>query len=174
VIYFIQAESGGPIKIGYAVDVTDRVAVLQTGHPEALCVLAICDGTQRDERQIHADLASYRLRGEWFDDCPQVREYMNRVGGPYVPPKFKTDTGWSERLVETFFAALEMAYPDPATRAQCVARDAGVSKRAIQYWLIGKSLPQTAQVLALASQKQPIAAWLLAWIDKPEIFERAA
>ena len=65
-VYFIQGSSGGPIKIGYAKDVKNRLIGLQTGHPDTLIVLGCMVGSQEDEQDLHEKFASYRVRGEWF------------------------------------------------------------------------------------------------------------
>jgi hypothetical protein len=65
-VYFIQGESGGPIKIGYSDDVVKRLKGLQTGYPDNLKILFAYPGNQDDEKSIHEMLNSDRLRGEWF------------------------------------------------------------------------------------------------------------
>lgn len=72
VIYFIQSELGGPIKIGRATDLAKRLVGLATGRPDTLTVLASFSGTVADERTLHSRLAPYRAKGEWFQDCPEV------------------------------------------------------------------------------------------------------
>jgi len=65
-IYFVQGETGGPIKIGYAKDVKKRINTLQTGYPDTLILLLAIPGNLNDEQKIHEELAEFRLRGEWF------------------------------------------------------------------------------------------------------------
>lgn len=68
VIYFAQHEGGGPIKIGFTRSgVRLRLAALQTGNPEPLRVLAVVDGTARQERALHDMFAASRRNGEWFE-----------------------------------------------------------------------------------------------------------
>jgi hypothetical protein len=65
-VYFIQGETGGPVKIGYSDDVSKRLKGLQTGHPDNLIILFAYPGSQNDEKAIHERLNNHRLRGEWF------------------------------------------------------------------------------------------------------------
>jgi hypothetical protein len=77
-IYFVQAGSGGPIKIGSTKDLLDRISVLQTGNHEQLTLLGCVDGTSSDERAFHTRFAPHRIRGEWFFPC---RELIEFIGG---------------------------------------------------------------------------------------------
>lgn len=57
-IYFIR--SGQYIKIGVSERPWERMASLQTAHPEPLEMLAIMPGAQPEERVLHARFASAR------------------------------------------------------------------------------------------------------------------
>jgi len=65
------AEGTGAHKIGISVDVTGRLASLQTGHPARLAVAFAVPHRRaaRVEALAHSALADWRLSGEWFD-CP--------------------------------------------------------------------------------------------------------
>ncbi len=65
-VYFIQAATGGPIKIGYTSSKSpkNRLANLQTAHSEKLLVLATTN--IHKEEDLHQRFASIRLHGEWF------------------------------------------------------------------------------------------------------------
>lgn len=79
-VYFIQAKTGGPVKIGWAVNVDERLATLQTGNPATLHVLGVCAGDVALEAEIHRRLAEHRIRGEWFHPVKQVFAVMLEVG----------------------------------------------------------------------------------------------
>lgn len=77
VVYFIQPEQGGPIKIGYSSRrsaVPGRLAMLQTGNPYRLVIRKVIDapGWRGTEGDLHEKFAQYRLAGEWFLDMPAV------------------------------------------------------------------------------------------------------
>lgn len=76
-VYFIQAAAGGPIKIGKANDVHERLATLQLYCPFELRVLAKRPGGYLLERELHHRFRAYRLHGEWFrEDAPGLRGAM--------------------------------------------------------------------------------------------------
>lgn|SRR5574343_839653 len=66
-IYFIQANGNGPIKIGYTDnDIKERLLALQTSSPYKLKVLAVMQGSMDAEQMLHELFSKYRLEGEWF------------------------------------------------------------------------------------------------------------
>lgn len=72
-IYVIPCED--LLKIGVARDVKDRWRALATSNPligEPLYVSKTLDGAITIEREIHAELRKYRVRGEWFRCDPQI------------------------------------------------------------------------------------------------------
>lgn len=72
VIYFIQSEHGGHVKIGRADDLAKRLQGLATGRPDKLILLGAVPGTLADERRVHAAFAAHRDKGEWFFPHEQV------------------------------------------------------------------------------------------------------
>jgi hypothetical protein len=67
--YFIQAGVDGPVKIGIAEDVEERLKQLQTGCPDDLRLIGRIHGNC--ESDLHGRFERLRLRGEWFK--PDVR-----------------------------------------------------------------------------------------------------
>lgn len=67
-IYFIQADGIGHIKIGFtdSDDAVSRLATLQTGSPVPLRVLHTMPGTLEDEKNLHRRFSSASVGGEWF------------------------------------------------------------------------------------------------------------
>jgi hypothetical protein len=76
-IYFIQATSGGPVKIGWTRGpIGARLDQLQCGNPETLRVIgSVENASLRDERDLHARFSAIRLRGEWFRASPELLAY---------------------------------------------------------------------------------------------------
>lgn len=73
VVYFITAGDEGPIKIGFASRLRNRLHGLQTGNHERLKVLGwISQGTKEIESGLHRSLYRYRVRGDWFESCDEV------------------------------------------------------------------------------------------------------
>lgn len=71
-VYFIQAGEGGPIKIGFSLNVKARMAGLQTGRTEKLKLLLTLPGTKVDEARLHDKFGRFRIQGEWFKPDPAV------------------------------------------------------------------------------------------------------
>lgn len=75
-IYFISAIGSGRIKIGWTNHLYRRVEELITDCPYPVELIHHMSGTCKDERSIHRHLAHLRLHNEWFQDCPELREYI--------------------------------------------------------------------------------------------------
>jgi hypothetical protein len=86
-VYFIQAEDGGPIKIGVATDVDKRLAGLQTSHHRTLVVRRVLEGSVELERELHERFASARLVGEWFRPIKRVAKFGHCIPGAPAPKK---------------------------------------------------------------------------------------
>lgn len=71
-LYFIQAGTDGPVKIGVATDVHSRLAALQTANADRLRLIGHQPGVGLVERTLHAALAGDRMAGEWFRPSPAV------------------------------------------------------------------------------------------------------
>ncbi len=79
VIYFIQSEHGGPVKIGRADDLAKRLVGLQTSRPDKLVVLAAAPGTIAQEKELHRHFAEIREKGEWFTASPNLMALVRDV-----------------------------------------------------------------------------------------------
>lgn len=80
VVYFIGSE-GGPIKIGCALNVNNRLAALQCASPVRLAILATTPGRTKVERAYHARFAAHRLHGEWFAPHPDILTEIEHLQG---------------------------------------------------------------------------------------------
>lgn len=73
-IYVLKAKSG-PIKIGKANNVRQRISSMQVGSPDALDIIFSAE-TSGDagevELRAHAILAAGHVQGEWFNVTPDV------------------------------------------------------------------------------------------------------
>jgi len=78
-IYFIQSERGGPIKIGYATNVQQRLEQLQSAHPYRLLCLASTQGSIGLEHRLHENFDNYRLLGEWFEPCDELLDLIRNI-----------------------------------------------------------------------------------------------
>lgn len=71
-VYVIQA--GDYFKVGIASSVESRIASMQTGNPHRIKLLRcwLTSEARDEEAQLHALLAAYHFRGEWFNHDPQA------------------------------------------------------------------------------------------------------
>jgi hypothetical protein len=70
-VYFVSAP--GRIKIGFTRFPERRLVALRRADMENLTVIDIIDGERALEKRLHDLLSVHRLRGEWFNDCHEVR-----------------------------------------------------------------------------------------------------
>lgn len=181
-IYFIQAECGGPIKIGFARDVASRMKGLQTSHHERLvCLVHIC-GTMDEEQLLHKDYAAYRLEGEWFKDCPEIRALLEHAkahvtaeGSVAKPATPKSERRPRRRVLtdfklKMFRACAEEAFGRIGT-AKNLARAAGVGQKSAENLLAGKCDPQFDTMTNLFRSSPTMFHWFMATVISGRIQE---
>lgn len=69
-VYFMLVDEG-VIKVGFSTDVKGRARALK-----AKAILGHFPGTRRDEKAMHARLGPHWIEGEYFRDCPEVRQAL--------------------------------------------------------------------------------------------------
>lgn len=79
-VYFIQGEDEGPIKIGVALDPEKRVAELQTGYPYRLRLLRVATGGYALESALHRAFRAARTFGEWFRPVDLLLKVIHEPG----------------------------------------------------------------------------------------------
>jgi hypothetical protein len=81
-IYLMLAKGAKAIKIGFSTKYPSaRKRTLQTGNPHELKLIMLVQGTVQDERRYHEQFAHLRIRGEWFTDAPELRNYFREMAG---------------------------------------------------------------------------------------------
>jgi hypothetical protein len=83
-VYFIQPVDGGPIKVGIAVDVEERLRKLQMGNWVRLRIIATCPGGRAQEKRLHKEWRKHRVHGEWFSPVREVMAWIAEYATPYV------------------------------------------------------------------------------------------
>jgi DNA-binding transcriptional regulator YdaS (Cro superfamily) len=72
-VYFVQAGEAGPIKIGYAADVSRRLTKMQADCPIKLRIVStIPAGSRVTEKALHSSLSPHLIFGEWFEPAGPV------------------------------------------------------------------------------------------------------
>lgn len=75
-VYFMQAVSGGLIKIGASARPEQRQAAAQALCPLELRLLAVLPGGFARERELHERFAAHRRHGEWFEPHPEILSWL--------------------------------------------------------------------------------------------------
>lgn len=78
-VYFLRCHEF--IKIGSAGNIRKRVEDIAQVTPWEIDVLGFIKRPDRQaafvlERELHKQFASYRVRGEWFQDCVEIRAFI--------------------------------------------------------------------------------------------------
>jgi T5orf172 domain len=86
-IYFIQAEGIGHIKIGFTdgEDALVRLANLQTGSPVLLRLLGVMPGGLEAEKYVQEHFADQHVHGEWFRADDALLRFVQEHAGPVRP-----------------------------------------------------------------------------------------
>jgi hypothetical protein len=70
--YLVRAGDTDKVKIGFAVDVANRVAELQAAHWERLNILRIWEGDRLTEAWLHRQFPESRIARDWFFFDPDM------------------------------------------------------------------------------------------------------
>lgn len=76
-VYFIRG--GEFIKIGYAKNVQNRIAGLQTNCPYELKLVYSMPGTFQTEVGLHRRFKAHATSGEWFRWCDEIAEFIESM-----------------------------------------------------------------------------------------------
>lgn len=71
-VYAIYDEDSNLVKIGFSGVPTHRLYQLRIGRIRNLFLLATAPGGRTREAAIHRELATDRIRGEWFKQSPRL------------------------------------------------------------------------------------------------------
>lgn len=93
-IYFIQMNDDGPIKIGVANDLSARLSNLQCGNPYPLKLLGCLTGGYKKEKELHEQFKEHRMRGEWFHPSEELLRLASLAKSPseLAEPDVSLDT----------------------------------------------------------------------------------
>lgn len=80
VVYCIQRGEGGPVKIGWAQRLAQRVVFLRRDSPEPIIIRAAVPGGRALEAWFHRRHEGRHFHGEWFNDPEVVVADVRRFG----------------------------------------------------------------------------------------------
>ena len=78
-VYFIHQEDDlKRFNIGYTINISQRLMLLQKGTPNLLLIYkTLSNATKKTEKKLHQLLSQYRIRGEWFAIDRDMIENIN-------------------------------------------------------------------------------------------------
>lgn len=76
-IYLVVTSDKNYCKIGYSKDPDSRLATLQTSHPEKLTLAAVIEGTIKEEKELHKQMAEHRVNLEWFNLSQDIMNHFD-------------------------------------------------------------------------------------------------
>jgi hypothetical protein len=149
VVYFMAHRASGRIKIGYTKDLNARLRTIANSTGK-IRLLGHVDGGRTLEARIHDVLGEHRISGEWFRDCPELRETIGNVlrDGP------KSAIGFDEAVPvpnpKLFGRVAKTVWPHKT--AAHLAAATGASVRAAEYWIGGQREPSARAVQAIFNE----------------------
>ena len=98
-IYFVQ--SLNKIKVGFTNNITHRMKGLRSANPHGVILIGTVQGNKNHEKKIHTVLKDNNVIGEWFRDCAEVREYIDKILNDSIKVQYK-QMEWdsSESIIE--------------------------------------------------------------------------
>lgn len=94
-VYFVQAGTGGRIKVGYSPVPKQRVDFIRRFSGPDLFVLAVIEGPRTLEHRVHQLLAAHRHHGEWFDPVSEVLKVTERAASMPQDLEGRLNTLWA-------------------------------------------------------------------------------
>lgn len=84
-VYFIRDAAAGLVKIGHAGNPWRRLYQIQVHNAAPLEIVAIEQGGEKRESELHVRFSSSHVRGEWFRFDGDVQAYAAALGVPEKP-----------------------------------------------------------------------------------------
>lgn len=91
-VYAIQS-SDGAVKIGFSTNPRQRFGKVSSDAPHDTRLLGFVPATLEQEQELHQLLAASRRRGEWYEDTPAVRHFLNMLPPAKKPPRKVNNAG---------------------------------------------------------------------------------
>lgn len=155
-IYFVRCQSTGRVKIGFSDQPWLRFVKIQADCPTELAVAAIIEGDLNVEADLHAAYAKYNVRGEWFAEVGDLRDFIasltpaEREGRQAAPPPLQLPE-------ETLVAEVESAAISAGVAMRDVLARAGVAPSTYWRWRKEGRWPSTSTLARLRAAVADLA-----------------
>lgn len=131
-IYVIEAKSG-VCKIGCSYNPKSRADMVYLHSPIAVRLIAVWQGAQKDERELHLRFADHREHSEWFRIEGNLASFIAEISGLNVEVPDWSEVSWKSRDARNAVSAERRqrqsmlmkqcwATRTPAERAEWVAK----------------------------------------------------
>lgn len=156
-VYFAAAD--GRIKIGFTSrPVADRLKAISAHLPSPLELIGDIPGSLLLERAIQRELIQFRLNGEWFRDCEEIRNairlIIERPQLPLSSRKVVSGLAPREQTPEEYglmtAQMANMLWPNDALRG--MATFTGLTEEECQGWFAGTFIPSEIIRYAFAAR----------------------
>jgi hypothetical protein len=104
-IYFLECAATQSVKIGYSVNVRQRLYRLQTASAHQLRLLLTIPGDLHTEKVLHDMLGDYSRSGEWFQMnasvrrlIDELRKLVNPINNPEIEERDRKSREHIQRL----------------------------------------------------------------------------
>jgi hypothetical protein len=78
-VYFARLGENGPIKIGHAKNLKNRLESIQCHNPHLVTIVCVTDGGLKKEKELHGFFKNYKIHGEWFYPHNDILNYMKSL-----------------------------------------------------------------------------------------------
>jgi hypothetical protein len=157
VVYFIRDTGSDLIKIGYTIDLRNRLACIQCYACSGMAeVLGYVPGGYEEEQSLHQRFAADRFEGEWFRPSPALLGYVASEAVDYTPPPSKNLGFRSYRNKETIPGQVPVPLAD-AIRERAFRERRSLSEVTTEIVCIGMSRdPKTFGIEPGRGRRKPV------------------
>lgn len=124
-IYFMQADESGPVKIGWSKNPVARSHQVRPTPETVLTIIRLIDGPDWGERWLHQYFAERRLSGEWFTFDPEMLEVELPAVKPWPDaPEDTVNVRFDRELWEVIWARSRHTKRSASAELSFVVREA--------------------------------------------------
>lgn len=136
-LYAIGGESG-QVKVGWSADPFRRLSKIRSDCPAHVSLLGLIPATRSQEQELHALLAPWRIRREWYRAEGGVAALVEMLPKPH--PRIAASQ--ADHPLRQWRTANSVSVAD-------VAEKIGVTRTAVWRWEAGKREPNRRQRAAI-------------------------